>query len=173
MKTLLEIFYLANLKKNLILRTAVGFRFHNPLNTMTFALHHHQECTANSLYLMLITLNLVPSRTDPFRKEEKQAHFGDPLTRIPTGSPFESLIGGRILMLGTIWGQVCWEQGRWSQGWRRGRVLLHQATQHRGEEWKHNLLYSQERVTKVFRHFQVEGDTKASCSQYWTLILTW
>lgn len=115
MKTFLEIFYLANLKNHLILRTVVGFSFHDPLNTMTFALQHQQERTANSLYLLLITLSLVPSLTAPFRREEKQACVRDPLTRIPTGSLFETLIGGRVLMLGTLWGQVCWEQGCWSR----------------------------------------------------------
>lgn len=132
MKTFLEIFYLANLKYHLILRTVVGFSFHDPLNTTTFALQHQQECRANSLYLLLITLNLVPSLTDPFRREEKQAHIGDSLTRIPTASLFETLIGGRILMLGTVWGQVCWEQGCWSRGWRRGSLTPSGNTAQRG-----------------------------------------
>lgn len=84
------------------LQNDVVFRFHNPLNTMKVTPPHQQECTVHSLYFTLITLNLVPSMTDPFWRKEKEIHVPDPLTRFPTDSLFKTLIGRRILILGTM-----------------------------------------------------------------------
>ena len=102
---------------------------------MTFALHHHQECTANSFYLMLITLNLVPSRTDPFRREEKEAHLGRPSDKNPHWLPFSDVnrwedpnagadlgpgvLGGRILKPGLKERKSLTPSGNTTQ---RGRV---------------------------------------------------
>lgn len=56
------------------LQDDAAFSFRKPLNTTKVTLPHQQECLVHPLYLVLITLNLVPSMTDPSWRKETSPH---------------------------------------------------------------------------------------------------